>query len=257
LETSLSAIAANAEKREYAEYFPAPLIGDAYHSYIYINYPHVTMKIHLIAVIITGMTILSGCATTIKEQQARGNMIVVARYDSRFPEARPNTGRVFADNAGALPSAMAGAAGVPTSAAGGAVLDVGVGLALNLLASEAYKDRILMAFKVLYEDKCEYGLKILDLRKSPDSQKLYPGYIARVSGDKDDNVQIAPVTDANGKQAYLSKTHPCYANWVSEWKEHQRVLSSRSAPWDARRFDPVFGSVPLDRFPDPKLDWVK
>ncbi|MDK9702566.1 MAG: hypothetical protein OEL20_05455 [Sulfuritalea sp.] len=211
----------------------------------------------LVPLALLGLALLSGCAgPTLKEQQSRGNMIVIARYDSRFPEGNRGNGRVVTDNAGGAPSAVAGAAGLPTSPAGGAVLNVGAALAANLIFGDMAKDEIKMAFKVLYENGCEYGIRYLDLRKSPEAQKLYPGYMARVEAYKEGVLILQPVTDG-GKQVYLTKSHPCYATWVTEWKEHQRVLSSKTSPWDARRFDPVFGSVPLDRFPDPQMDWVK
>lgn len=204
-----------------------------------------------------GLSMLAGCAS-IAEKQARGDVIIIARYDSRFPEGRGGSAPRVTDNAGGVPSAVAGAAGVPTSAVGGAALNVGTALAINVVAGVVYKDRIHMGFKVLYADKCEYGLEQLDLRTSPNSQRLYPGYMGRVQSDKDGNFVLDPATDRNGKQVYLTKSHPCYATWVTESKEHQRVLSNPGLPWSSRRNAPIlFGAIPLDRFPEPNLEWVK
>lgn len=204
-----------------------------------------------------GLSLLAGCAS-IQDKQARGNVIIIAKYDSRSPENGPNNARLVTDNAGGLPSAVAGAAGMPTTAAGGAALNVGVGLAANLISGAIYKDRIFVAFKVLYENTCEYHLETLDLRFSPESQNLFPGYVARVDGDKEDHLMVVPAKDAAGHQIYLTKAHPCYAAWVTEWKEHQRVLSSKATNWDVHKHAPLlFGAVPLDRFPDPALEWVK
>ncbi len=229
-----------------------------YHCYIHFTYWEPNMKSRtVIPLALLGLALLSGCAS-IQDKQTRGSMIIVARYDSRFPEGGGGSAPRVTDNAGGVPSAVAGAAGVPTSAAGGAALNVGTALAINAIAGAVYKDRIHMGFKVLYEDKCEYGLEQLDLRTSPQSQKLYPGYIARVAGDKEGNFVLEPVTDGGGKQVYLTKSHPCYATWVTESKEHQRVLSNPGLPWSSRRNAPIlFGAIPLDRFPEPQLNWVK
>lgn len=204
-----------------------------------------------LAFVLIGLSLLPGCAS-IQDKQGRGNMIIIARYDSRFPENGPTSGRAVTDNAGGVPSAVAGAAGVPTSVAGGAALNVGVALAMNLFASEAYKNRIMMAFKVLYENRCEYGLLTLDLRASPASQKLYPGYIAHVEGDKDDHLMLVPVTDGSGQQIYLTKSHPCYETWVTEWKNHEGV---KRGNWSSRRNLNLFG--PPLVIPEPEIAWVK
>lgn len=209
------------------------------------------MNRHLLPLALLGLTLLSGCAS-IQDQQARGNMIIIARYDSRFPENGSSSGRAVTDNAGGVPSAVAGAAGMPTSAAGGAGLNLVVGLAVNLFASEAAKNKILMMFKVLYEKDCEYGMRFLDLRTSPNAQKLYPGYMARIEGDKDGNALIQPLTDNNGQQVYLTKSNPCYETWVVEWKTHEGV---KRGNWSSRRNLYLFGPTPV--FADPEMAWVK
>lgn len=211
-----------------------------------------TMMIRrLLPFALIGLSFLSGC-TTLQDQQARGNMIIIARYDSRYPENGQRAGRAVTDNAGGVPGAMAGAAGMPTSAAGGAGLDLGVGLLVNLVASEAMKNQIPMAFKVLYEKDCEYAIRYLDLRTSPDAQKLYPGYMARLEGDKDGGTLLQPLTDESGQQVYLTKSHPCYATWVAEWKNHEDVKRSN---WSSRRNIHLFGPTPV--IPEPNMAWVK
>jgi hypothetical protein len=179
-------------------------------------------------------------------------MIIIARLDSRLPENAAARGRAVSDNAGGLPSAVAGAAGMPMSAAGGAALNVGLALVLNLFADEAYKNRIPMAFKVLYEKDCSYGIRFLDLRTSPHSEELYPGYLARLDADTAGHRLLLPVTDDKGQQLYLTKIHPCYATWVAEWKIHEEV---KRGNWYSRRFVHLFGTPPV--IPDPELPWVK
>lgn len=209
-------------------------------------------RFHLGAWLVLASGLLSGCATH-RDYEARGNFIVVARFDSRYADG--GEPRVMSDNAGGIPSAAAGAAGVPMSPAGGAALDIGLAAVVNFLASEEMKGVIPIAFKILYEKDCKYDKVAVDLRKSPVSEKLYPGYIGRIAKDADGRAQILPVLTDAKSQAYLTKNHPCYPVWVTEWRTHQSVIQTNPRSWGTHHY--FYGGKSVDDMPYPDLPWVK
>jgi hypothetical protein len=210
------------------------------------------MTVHIGPWLALATSLLLGCASQ-RNYEARGNFIVVARFDSRY--AGGGEPRVVTDNAAGLPSLAAGAAGMPTSAAGGAALNVGVAAAINFLASEAAKGTIPIAFKVIYEKDCQYDQVTVDLRKSPDSEKLYPGYVGKITRSDAGHTQMLPIHDARGDQAYLTKSAPCYDTWVKEWRQHQLVMQTRPVNWGVHNY--LISRKSVDEMPYPDLPWVK
>lgn len=204
------------------------------------------------AVLLLAASLFSGCATR-PDIEARGNFIVVARFDSRYADG--GEARVVTDNAAGLPSLAAGAAGMPTSPAGGAALNVAVAAAANFLVGEAAKGAVPIAFKVVYEKDCRYDQVTVDLLKSPESEKLYPGYIGRFARNDAGNTQMLPVRDPRGAQMYLAKTDICYAAWVKEWRLHQLVMQIRPLNWGVHQY--LLNRKSVDEMPYPDLPWVK
>lgn len=214
---------------------------------------------HLVAVMLAAAATLSSCAS-VQEYRTNGNAIIVARFDTRVPGG--GEGRWLTDNAGGIPSLAANAAGLPTTPAAGAAIDIGVAALANYAAGEAAKGKITIAFKYLFENTCKYGIHYVDLRDTPEAEKLFPGHIAQWADGRDTrNWGLVPASAVAGQPAYLTKTHPCYEAWVKEWKEHQRLLAlKKGRDWDSRRAPTALlfaKDVPVESIPDPVIPWVR
>jgi len=214
------------------------------------KYPSETLMKTLFLLAVTGLALLSGQAIA-RDYAAKGNPIIVAKYDSRFSGGAPV--QAVTDNAGGIPSAVAGAAGTPMSGAGGAALNVAVGAIINLIAGNAMKDVVPIMFKIIYDKDCEYEQFNVDFKRNPEAAELNPGYVGRFIINAAGGVKVATALDADGQQIYLTKDRPCYNQWVHEWKLHQTVAETK---WTAHKFW-LFGGKPIEEIPEPDLPWVK
>lgn len=206
--------------------------------------------------IVIALTSLFGCATTGAQTKAasQGNVIVVAMQDLRGAN-----GRIMSDNAGGLPDALGRALGLPIGTVAGAVLDVAVGTAANVAANKVVETTQPIELKVISEGSCEdWTHVVVRAAVSPQTATLRPGSIAQVKKDPaTGQLMIEPVVNASGAPTYLSKSDRCYDGWVTEWKEHQRIVGNH-LPWGNHRGnDPLFGGVKLSNVGTPNYDYIR
>ena len=199
-----------------------------------------------------GIFLVSGCAThgaITRAKATQSNVIVIATLDSRY-----YNGKAVSDNAGGLAGPLANLGGAHLGALGSAVVNLASGTAINETNEALLKDDPLVSVKFIFENTCgDWDYVPVSIRSSPDVLKLKSGSIVRLeSGPGVWNVSL--VRNAAGEPVYLSKSHPCYREWATEWKQNAQNVK-RHVTWTVHK--QTYFAPSLDGVEEPSFDYIQ